>query len=110
MALVIATFHAGAAMEPPSLRRAQIAASPLAVTQLSAYAFPPCGAAPCPPLLAVIARDLDGDHQLDVIAIDSELQVYTALGGQLQLSRAIKLPTALPAVFDVRTSVTGAPR
>jgi hypothetical protein len=110
VALVIATFPAGAAIEPPSLHRAEITSSPLAVTQLSAYAFPSCGAAPCPPILAVIARDLDGDHQLDVIAIDSELQVYTALGGQLQLTRAIKLPTALPAVFEVRASVTGAPR
>lgn len=110
VALVIATFPANPVMEPPSLHRAEIASSPLAVTQLSAYAFPPCGAAQCPPILAVIARDLDGDHQLDVIAIDSELQVYTALGGQLQLTRAIKLPTALPTVFDVRTSVTGVPR
>lgn len=110
VALVIATFPANPVMEPPSLHRAEIASSPLAVSQLSAYTFPSCGAAPCPPILAVVARDLDGDHQLDVIAIDSELQVYTALGGQLQLTRAIKLPTALPEVFDVRTSVTGVPR
>lgn len=110
MALVIATFPASPATEPPSLHRAEIASSPLAVSRVSAYAFPACSASPCPPILAVIARDLDGDHQLDVIAIDSELQVYTALGGQLQLTRAIKLPTALPAIFDVRTSVTGAPR
>jgi hypothetical protein len=112
MALVIATFPANPVMEPPSLHRAEIAGSPLAVTQLSAYAFPLCvpPPAPCPPILAVVARDLDGDHRLDVIAIDSELQVYTALGGQLQLTRAIKLPTALPAIFDVHTSVTGVPR
>jgi hypothetical protein len=109
-ALVIATFPANPVMQPPSLHRAELAGTPLALTQLSAYTFPSCGAAPCPPILAVVARDLDGDHQLDVIAIDSELQVYTALGGQLQLTRAIKLPTALAPIFEVRTSVTGAPR
>jgi hypothetical protein len=65
-------------------------------------------AAPADP--RVVARDLDGDHQLDVIAIDSELQVYTALGDQLQLTRAIRLPTALTPVFEVCTSVTGVPR
>lgn len=110
-ALVIATFPANPATQPPSLHRAEIATSPLALGPPSAYAFPACAASPCPPILAVVARDLDGDHQLDVIAIDSELQVYTALGGQLQLTRAIKLPVTLPAsVFEVRTSVTGVPR
>jgi hypothetical protein len=110
-ALVLATFPASPMTEPPSLHRAEIATSPLGLGKLSSYAFPSCGAAPCPPILAVIARDLDGDHQLDVIAIDSELQVYTALGGELQLTRAIKLPTALTLpIAEVHTSVSGAPR
>ncbi|HEX3763009.1 MAG TPA: hypothetical protein VHW23_30140 [Kofleriaceae bacterium] len=110
-ALVLATFPASPATEPPSLHRAEIATSPLGLARLSSYVFPSCGAAPCPPILAVVARDLDGDHQLDVIAIDSELQVYTALGSQLQLTRAIKLPTTLTLpVTEVHTSVSGAPR
>ena len=109
-ALVIADVPRQPGDAAPSLHRAEITGTPLGLTPLAPYAFPSCGAAACPPILAVVARDLDGDHQLDVIAIDSELQVYTALGGQLQLSRAIKLPTALASIFEVRTSVSGAPR
>jgi hypothetical protein len=107
-ALVIAEFPAGSTS--PTVHRVEVTGSALDLAQAPTYTFPPCVAGTCPPILAVIARDLDGDHQLDIIAIDSELQVYTALGGQLQLTRAIKLPTALPTVFDVRTSVTGVPR
>jgi hypothetical protein len=109
-ALVIAEFPAGPTVAP-TLHRVEFTGSSLAFPQLSTYTFPACSATPCPPIVAVVARDLDGDHQLDLIAIDSELQVYTALGSQLQLTRAIKLPVTLPmAVFEVRTSVTGVPR
>jgi hypothetical protein len=106
-ALVIAT-HPGRA-----LYRAELRGTP-ASTLLSPYAFPAeaCGAT-CPPIIAVVVRDLDGDHALDVIAIDGDLQVYTGLaadGGQLHA--AIKLPTTpiAPGFLAVRTSVTGAPR
>ncbi|HEX8108872.1 MAG TPA: hypothetical protein VF516_14170, partial [Kofleriaceae bacterium] len=109
-ALVIATFPIPATVAP-SLHRVELGGAKFGLTQVSPYTFPSCGASPCPAILAVIARDLDGDHKLDVIAIDSELQVYTALGSQLQLTRAIKLtPTLAMPIFDVRTSVTGAPR
>ena len=106
-ALVIATHPRRA------LYRAELRGMP-ANTQLSAYQFPPepCGAS-CPPIIAVIARDLDGDHQLDVIAIDGDLRVYTSLAtDNLVLHPAIKLPTtpAAPGFLVVRTSVTGAPR
>jgi hypothetical protein len=51
------------------------------------------------------------DHQLDVIAIDGELQVYTSLAtDNLQMHPAIKLSTAAPGFLLVRTSVTRAPR
>jgi hypothetical protein len=73
----------------------------------------PCATAgTCPPILAVVVRDLDGDHQLDVIAIDADLQVFTGLArDNLMLRAAIKIPTAPAAAFvAVRTSVTGAPR
>jgi hypothetical protein len=80
---------------------------------VSPYSFPveACGAT-CPPIVAVVVRDLDGDHRLDVIAIDGDLQVYTALATDpLRLRPAIKLPTtpAAPGFFVVRTSVTGVP-
>ena len=106
-AVVIAEFPIAPTV--PTLHRVEITGSALDLAQAATYTFPPC-TGPCPPIIAVVARDLDGDHQLDIIAIDSELQVYTALGSQLQLTRAIKLPVTLPTVFEVRTSVTGAPR
>jgi hypothetical protein len=108
-ALVIATFPAAATGDPPTLHRAELGGMPFGLGQLSTYTLPAC-TAPCPRIIALVARDLDGDHQLDIVAIDSELQVYTALGNQLALTRAIKLPTALAPVFEVRTSVSGAPR
>jgi hypothetical protein len=109
-ALVVAEFPASA-MGPPSLYRAEFTGSSLAFPPMS-YTFPSaCSTMTCPQILAVVVRDLDGDHKLDIIAIDSDLQVYTALGSQLRLNPAIKLPVTLPmTVFEVRTSVTGAPR
>lgn len=106
-AVVIAEFPI--APTAPTLYRVGVTGSALDLAQAATYTFPPC-TGPCPPIVAVVARDLDGDHQLDLIAIDSELQVYTALGSQLQLTRAIQLPKTIPTVFEVRTSVTGAPR
>ncbi|TMQ11171.1 MAG: hypothetical protein E6J90_07945 [Deltaproteobacteria bacterium] len=106
-ALVIAT-HPGRA-----LYRAELRGTP-ANTALTPYVFPTeaCGAA-CPPIIAVVVRDLDGDHRLDVVAIDGNLQVYTSLAtDNLVLHPAIKLPTTpiQPGFFVVRTSVSGALR
>ncbi|HEY0991688.1 MAG TPA: hypothetical protein VGD80_31765 [Kofleriaceae bacterium] len=97
-----------------ALYRATLRGTPPS-TALSPYVFPaaPCATAgTCPPILAVVVRDLDGDHQLDVIAIDADLQVFTGLAkDNLMLRAAIKIPTAPAAAFvAVRTSVTGAPR
>lgn len=79
---------------------------------VTAFQFPPsaCGAS-CPPILAVVVRDLDGDHQLDVIAIDANLQVFTgrAAGGLLTLA-AVQGPPVTTTFSEARTSVSGAPR
>ena len=96
-----------------ALYRAELRGTP-ANTSLTPYVFPTeaCGAT-CPPIIAVVVRDLDGDHKLDVIAIDADLQVFTGLAkDNLQLRAALKIPTmpAAPAFAAVRTSVTGAPR
>lgn len=104
-ALLIAT-HPGRA-----LYRATVSGTPPG-TVLSPYTFPAeaCGQA-CPPIIAVVVSDLDGDHQLDAIAIDGDLQVYTSLAtDNLQMHPAIKLSTTAPGFLLVRTSVTGAPR
>lgn len=104
--LVIATHPARA------LYRAELRGMP-ANTALSPYRFPPstCGAT-CPPIIAVVVRDLDGDHALDVVAIDADLQVFTSLAkDNLVLRGAIKVPTLPASAFvQARTSVTGAPR
>lgn len=105
--LVIATHPLRA------LYRAAIRGTPIN-TVLTPYSFPTatCGATPCPPIIAVVVRDLDGDHALDVIAIDADLQVFTGLAkDNMVLRAAFKIPTLPAAGFvAVRTSVTGAPR
>lgn len=106
-ALVIATHP------QRTLYRAALRGSP-PNTSLSPYVFPASACATagtCPPIIAVVVRDLDGDHALDVIAIDADLQVFTGLAkDNLTLRAAIKIPTTATAFVAVRTSVTGAPR
>lgn len=87
--------------------------TPIMVTAAQ-YSFPveACGAM-CAPIVAVVTRDLDGDHALDVIAIDANLTIYTGLAKDgLALHAAIKVPTTpmLPNFSAVRTSTTGAIR
>jgi hypothetical protein len=60
----------------------------------------------CIPIIALVARDLDGDHEMDLVAIDANLKIYTALGGQ-KLGLPQALPTMLTAVAQLRVSVTG---
>lgn len=107
-ALVIAT------QPQRALYRAALRGTP-PNTALSQYVFPASACATagtCPPIIAVVVRDLDGDHAPDVVAIDADLQVFTGLAkDNLTLRAAIKIPTAPAAAFvAVRTSVTGAPR
>jgi hypothetical protein len=105
-AVVIATYPVRA------LYRSAIRGSPTN-TMLSPYTFPAatCGAS-CPPIIAVVVRDLDGDHELDVVAIDADLQVFVGLAkDNLALRAAFQVPTAPAAGFAaLRTSVAGAPR
>jgi len=90
------------------LYRTELRGAPMPYT----FAGATCGAT-CPPIIAVVVRDLDGDHALDVIAIDGDLRVFTGLArDNLVLHEAFKVPTApVAAGFTVvRTSVTGAPQ
>lgn len=99
-----------------ALYRVEVKGNPASAV-LHPYAFPveACGAA-CPPIIAVVTRDLDGDHALDVIAIDADLQVYVALAkdstdlAKLEVRAALRIPTTGTDFVAVRTSVTGAPR
>lgn len=109
-ALIVATHPKRA------LYRVEVRGNPAAAI-LYPYAFPveACGAA-CPPILAVVTRDLDGDHALDAIAIDADLHVYVALAkdstdlAKLKVRAAFQIPTTATDFVAVRTSVTGAPR
>ncbi len=66
----------------------------------------------CPPIIALIVRDLDGDHALDVIAIDARLAIFNALASEnYAFGAPVQIPTALPNNLAViTTSVTGAVR
>lgn len=66
----------------------------------------------CPSVLAVVARDLDGDHQLDLVALDAKLQLYTALARtNLVFGPPVQVPVVQNNVWvNVQTSVAGAPR
>jgi hypothetical protein len=70
-----------------------------------------CGAVSsmCQPFRAIVARDVDGDHVLDLIAIDATLTVYVLhASGTIT---TINPPAGLPGPFKiVRASVTGVVR
>lgn len=69
----------------------------------------------CIPILAIVVRDLDGDNQLDIVAIDARLNIYHALArtsfttwvGPTALTTS--LPPNLDGFFSVTASVSGAP-
>lgn len=63
----------------------------------------------CPPIAAVVVRDLDGDRALDAVAIDAELRVYTALAADGLVFRTSP-PLAPGEDFNiVDVSVAGVP-
>jgi hypothetical protein len=65
----------------------------------------------CVPVLAIIVRDVDADHLLDVIAIDAKLQLYIATASSKYVfGAATPVPTAFAnTFFSVDVSVSGAP-
>ena len=69
--------------------------------------------ADCLQILAVIVRDLDGDHALDIVAIDARLNVFYAFAKtNYRFVAGPSLQTALgnPQGFlSISTSVSGAP-
>ncbi len=70
----------------------------------------PCGATCNKRWVAVATRDLDGDHILDIIAVDENINIYTSSsrsGGTLELTLQIDQPRE--SITNVRMTVTGAP-
>jgi hypothetical protein len=65
----------------------------------------------CVTVLAIVSRDLDGDHLLDLVAIDARLRVYTALAANnFAWSAPVAIPTTFAGTFfNANVSVSGAP-
>lgn len=60
--------------------------------------------------VAIASRDLDGDHVMDLIAVDENINIYTSrssMGGALELTLMITQPRE--SITNVRLTVTGAP-
>jgi hypothetical protein len=64
----------------------------------------------CAPIRAVVARDLDGDHALDLVAIDANLAVYIRFANGHTMSVPPPLTVTTTPYEVVRVSVSGAPR
>jgi hypothetical protein len=65
----------------------------------------------CPHVVAVIVRDLDGDHALDAVVIDAHLNLYWAFGPDFttwRLDDRMKVMSPANYYREVRYSVTGA--
>ncbi|HTL36132.1 MAG TPA: VCBS repeat-containing protein [Kofleriaceae bacterium] len=64
----------------------------------------------CQPVLAVIVRDLDADHLLDIVAIDAKLRVYVGLAKDgYAFGTAMPLISPLPTLYtSIDVSVSGA--
>jgi hypothetical protein len=114
-----AVAFAGAAL--PSLDAPAIVAATFPARKVYRIAFDPrdpqnpsiallpdtCPA--CAPIIALVARDLDGDRRLDLVGIDTRLHVHTALAAEGHLFReGVPITTALTYV-TVELSVSGAP-
>lgn len=63
----------------------------------------------CTPILALTARDLNGDHLLDLVAIDARLQIYTALAPHFTFSSPTAIAPATANFMAIDVTVSGAP-
>jgi hypothetical protein len=65
----------------------------------------------CSPIRAVIVRDLDGDHAMDVLALDAELRVLYTLSAMdpsgLTMALALPVPNA-ESFTSIQVSISGA--
>jgi hypothetical protein len=65
----------------------------------------------CPEIIALVARDLDGDHVLDIIGFDASLRLYTTLSATGRALDVDPFPGSTRGPFtNVVTSVSGVPR
>lgn len=64
----------------------------------------------CAPIIALTARDLDGDRRLDLVGIDNRLHVHTALAAENHTFREQAPITTALTYVTVELSVSGAPK
>jgi hypothetical protein len=62
----------------------------------------------CEPILAIVARDLDHDGVVDLVAIDAALHVFTVLGSAPAVASMPMTPTA-GGFVQLRTQAAGSP-
>lgn len=63
----------------------------------------------CPPLIALAARDLDGDREIDLVGIDPRLGVHTALAADgYRFVESAPIPPPMMPFTAVELSVSGA--
>ncbi len=106
--LVVGTYVPAGARSTPTLARMRLTAEGrLELVQTIDLAGCPL----CSGILALLTRDLDGDRELDIVAIDAKLRLIVAKSSESYLARDID-PSPLPYVLDsrlrdVRISPTG---
>lgn len=64
----------------------------------------------CPPIVALVARDLDGDRQLDLVGLDARLRIYTALSTRGLAFETDPFPGRPTTFQNVIVSATGLAR
>ena len=63
----------------------------------------------CSTVAAVVVRDINGDRELDIIAIDSRLRIHIALAPAFAFGPATQISPMAPAFESIDVSVAGAP-
>jgi hypothetical protein len=120
---LVATVYPGRKLYRLSFATGTPSASPLPFPGDSCACTTKCDAQACPgpqctctydcsactPVLAVAARDLDGNHELDLIAIDARLQLYTALAPAYAFGAPTPIASPTANFVSVDLTVSGAP-
>jgi hypothetical protein len=91
-----------------TLYRGEVTGTPPAIS--FAPILVPCQGGPgtCPGFIGMFARDLDGDHRLDIVAIDADLALVTLLSSRNNEPVYAKPIASLVENFTaVRVSLTG---
>ncbi len=91
-----------------TLYRGEVTGTPATINFAPIIVPCPGGAGSCPGFIGMFARDLDGDHELDIVAIDADLALVTLLSTRNNEPAYSKPITPLTNDFTaVRISTTG---